>query len=179
MIYYQYQKLRREFGRHPSLSDSTTDTIIEAQPEESFRAEYIERAPCTTNVQIIPEMSSNEANTEQVMYKTTGMMHDEGGWPKEVDASEVEHTLRYRKKIEKDAAYIKTVMAAGATVESLIKQNNAVDIYEEYFQGQVFDHSSEQPNACAITYFKDPCKVSRPATYMSWHPDAGRKVRRQ
>lgn len=175
-IYYQYQKLRRDFGRHPSLADSSTETIIESHPEESYFNEYVERSPCTTNIQIVPEMSTNVANTEQVVYKTTGMNHEEGGWPKEVDASEVEHTLRYRKKVEKDADYIRTVMSAGATVEQMIRQNNSVDIYEEYFQGQVIDHSSEQPDAAALTYFKDPSKISRPASYMSWYPDGARKL---
>ena len=59
----------------------------------------------------------------------------------------MEHVLRYRKKIEKDEEYVATIAALGAEVEDLIKQNNAIDIYEEYFAGSQADHSSEQPYA--------------------------------
>ena len=38
--------------------------------------------------------------------------------------------IRYRKKVEKDEAYIASVAALGAEVEDLVRQNNAVDIYE-------------------------------------------------
>jgi len=36
-------------------------------------------------------------------------------------------------QIEKDGAYIKAVEAAGARVEDVIKANNAIDIYQDYF----------------------------------------------
>lgn len=44
---------------------------------------------------------------------------------------------RYRKKVEKDEEFIRTLASLGAAAESIIKQNNAVDIYEEYFAGAV------------------------------------------
>lgn len=40
-------------------------------------------------------------------------------------------------QIEKDEEYIKSVTALGAVIEDLMKANNAVDIYEEYFAGKV------------------------------------------
>ncbi len=43
--------------------------------------------------------------------------------------------IRFRKKVEKDEDYIRTVVRLGGLVEDLIKQNNAIDIYEEYFAG--------------------------------------------
>ena len=39
--------------------------------------------------------------------------------------------------MEKDEEYIKSVTALGAVIEDLVKANNAVDIYEEYFAGKV------------------------------------------
>ena len=30
------------------------------------------------------------------------MSHTEGGWPKDVDCTEAEHVIRFRRKIEKD-----------------------------------------------------------------------------
>ena len=38
------------------------------------------------------------------------------------------------KQIEKDSAYIKAVESAGAAVEKIIKTNNAIDIYEDFFK---------------------------------------------
>jgi phosphomannomutase len=78
--------------------------------------------------------------------------------------TEAEHVIRYRKKVEKDEDYIKTISLLGTQVEELIKQNNAIDIYEEYFAGAVADHSSEQPFAKTLTVFRDPrwgCTSSR------------------
>lgn len=40
-------------------------------------------------------------------------------------------------QVEKDEEYIKSVTALGAVIEDLVKANNAVDIYEEYFAGKV------------------------------------------
>ena len=44
------------------------------------------------------------------------MFHMEGGWPKDIDFTEVEHTIRYRKKIEKDEDYINAIAQLGAQV---------------------------------------------------------------
>ena len=41
------------------------------------------------------------------------MNHVEGGWPKDVNPAEVEQTIRYRKKVEKDEAYIQTIQNLG------------------------------------------------------------------
>ena len=53
----------------------------------------------------------------------------------------------------------------------MVRQNNAVDIYEEYFHGSGGDHSSEQPYAKTLTVFRDPCTIKRGASYISWNPD--------
>ena len=64
-----------------------------------------------------------------------------------------------------------------AQVETLIKQNNAIDIYEEYFAGAQADHSSEQPYARTLTVFRDPSSVKRSASYISWYPDGASDAR--
>ena len=35
------------------------------------------------------------------MFATKAINHVEGGWPKEVDYTEAEHVIRYRKKVGK------------------------------------------------------------------------------
>jgi hypothetical protein len=49
-----------------------------------------------------PNNPNQQANTQQITYADRGFAHVEGGWPKEVDPTEVEHVLRFRKKVEKD-----------------------------------------------------------------------------
>lgn len=78
---------------------------------------------------------SFQTNTERVTTENRGMNHVEGGWPKDVNIQEVEQTIRYRKKVEKDEVYINMIQRLGITMEHAIKQNNAVDIFEEYFEG--------------------------------------------
>lgn len=170
-----YTKLRREFGRHPNFADEPAEVLADLRPDSNVASDYIDRNPCITNVQVVPEMSEHEANTEMVEYKNTGMFHIEGGWPKDIDPTEVEHTIRYRKKVEKDEDYIAAIAQLGGQVEELIKQNNAIDIYEEYFEGEVMDHSSEQPYAKTLTVLRDPSPMKRSASYISWHPDGSRK----
>jgi dynein intermediate chain 2 len=84
---------------------------------------------------------------------------------------------RYRKKIEKDEDYIRTVVQLGAAVEGLVKQNNTLDIYEEYFAGIDGQHSSEPPSARTLTVLKDPTTsssgVQRPVTCVNWMHDGG------
>jgi hypothetical protein len=63
-----------------------------------------------------------QANTTAVIYTDKVISHYEGGWPKEVDFTEAEHVIRYRKKVEKDEEYINTVVALGSSIEELIKQ---------------------------------------------------------
>lgn len=38
------------------------------------------------------------------------MYHFEGGWPKDINMKDVEQTVRYRRKIEKDELYIHTML---------------------------------------------------------------------
>ena len=45
----------------------------------------------------------------------------------------MEATSRFRKKVEKDENYVKTIQILGERAEQIIRQNNAIDIYEEYF----------------------------------------------
>lgn len=41
------------------------------------------------------------------------MNHTEGGWPKDINPAEVEQTIRFRKKVEKDEHYIGVVQKLG------------------------------------------------------------------
>ena len=53
-------------------------------------------------------------------------------------------------QVEKDEEYIKSVTALGAVIEDLVKANNAVDIYEEYFAGKVCTWANQHSNGSAM-----------------------------
>ena len=55
-------------------------------------------------------------NTESFVLNNRGILHTQGGWPKDVDATDVEHTIRYRKKIEKDEEYIRVIKNLGEVI---------------------------------------------------------------
>ncbi|GBG59136.1 hypothetical protein CBR_g32153 [Chara braunii] len=176
-IVYIYQKERREFGRYCTFTDSPVEPLADIRHDQVLAAEHMERNPCTVSLQLVPEMSEHEANTDRVVYATQGMLHFEGGWQKDVDPTEMDQKVRFRKKVEKDEEYIKCLRSLAARMETLINQNNAIDIYEEYFAGSITDHSSEQPYAKTLTVFRDPDPVvKRSASYISWYPDGARKL---
>ena len=125
---------------------------------------------------IIYIRSEHEVNTERVVIKNSSMRHVEGGWAKEIDFTEQSDTSRFRKKAEKDEDYKTAVHSLGPIVTRCLKQNNTVNIYEEYFLGSNIDHSSEPPNAKGLAVFKDPMAsgdIKRTVSSISWHPDAG------
>ena len=155
-----YQKERQDFGRAVyHFRETNTDIIDEFLPEPELLPQHVERSPTILDIQAIPDMSEMFVNTETVTYKAQGMVHLEGGWPKDVDSTEKDQTQRYKKKVEKDDDYIKQIKALGDAVEGDIKQNYAIDIYQEYFAGEYADHSSEPPSAKTLSVFKDPSEV--------------------
>jgi hypothetical protein len=59
-------------------------------------------------------------------------------------------------------------------------QNNAVDIYEDYFADCGVEHSADPPSSAIVTVFKDPHErrgaLPRAANCVSWHPDGASKL---
>ena len=61
----------------------------------------------------------HEINTFRAEYLSQGMNHFEGGWPKDINPSENDQTMRFRKKIEKDDAYINSVLGLCQVLKGL------------------------------------------------------------
>ncbi|XP_028675444.2 dynein axonemal intermediate chain 2-like [Erpetoichthys calabaricus] len=177
-IVYVYTKKRSEFGRQCNFSDRPAELHVDILPDPTLAGNFIERNPCDTPIQCVQEMSEHEVNTERFATETRGINHVEGGWPKDVNPQEMEQTMRYRKKVEKDENYVNTLLQLGSLMEHCIKQNNAIDIYEEYFgeEEDVIEGTEEPPSAKTINVFRDPNEIKRTATSLSWHPDGGRKL---
>eukprot|EP01112_Ceratiomyxa_fruticulosa_P014830 TRINITY_DN4297_c0_g1_i3.p1 TRINITY_DN4297_c0_g1~~TRINITY_DN4297_c0_g1_i3.p1 ORF type:complete len:588 (+),score=110.60 TRINITY_DN4297_c0_g1_i3:166-1929(+) len=171
-IVYAFSKKRKEFGRHVTFTTTTPQIIADIQPQPSLLDEYVTRSPSTQSVQAGPMMSEHWVNTDRFASRTQGMLHLEGGWPKDIDSSEVEPKVRYRKKVEKDDEYIVSVRRLGDEMEKYIKQNNAINIYEDYFTETV-DHSSEPPTAKTVMVLRSPHTTQRHgAMSISWATDS-------
>lgn len=175
-IVYVYTKKRSEFGRQCNFSDRQAELHVDIPPDEKLANDYIERNPCDTGIQCGQEMSEHEVNTERFETESRGINHIEGGWPKDVNPAEVEQTIRFRKKVEKDENYVTIIQQLGMVMEHCIKQNNAIDIYETYFADIESDSSGEAPSAKTINVFRDPNEIKRTATSLSWYPDGAKKL---
>ena len=56
-------------------------------------------------------------------------------------------------------------------------QNNAIDIYEEYFSNYKSTAiSSDPPSAKTVSIFRDPNDVKRAVTHISWYPDGAARL---
>ena len=56
-------------------------------------------------------MTLTQVNTPFVEAVNQGINHSEGGWPKDVSATDPEQTTRYRRKLEKDEQFAVQIMS--------------------------------------------------------------------
>ena len=96
---------------------------------------------CVRNLDTKPILAQYTANTERKTFINQGMTHIEGGWPKDVDASEPANVQRFRKRVERDDGFTNSVSKIGPVILNCTKQNNTVSLYEDYFTGEIQDHS--------------------------------------
>ncbi len=170
-VAYEYTRRRSEFGRQVKFSDGETQLLSSLLPTDVYDESFVMRNPQVTAVNTTPHMSETEVNTERVVMKNTSMQHVEGGWPKDVDFTEQSDVKRFRKKVEKDEDYQYAMKTLVPRVQRCMKQNNTVNIYEEYFEGIDAEHCSEPPFAKGLAVFRDPSQVTRSATSVNWHPE--------
>ena len=163
-----YLKERKEFGRAAThLTSTEPEGLGEFESNETLISGYAERNRVTLNMEAIPELSEHWVEPEMVSYTNHGMSHMEGGWPKDLDYTEKEQTVRYRKKVEKDEEYLRQVRDLVEVVDSSLMQNVAIDIYENYFateEGETAradEASNEAPSAKTLAAFKDPSEIGR------------------
>jgi len=145
-------------------------------PNEEEGDKFLTKTTCTGRIQCAPFTSEGATNTEKFVLENRSMFFNEGGWPENVDCTDPEQTARFRKRTEKEEEYVHAVKTMAGTVEHCLKQNSAIDIYEEYFANSTEEHTQEPPSAKNISVFKDPEKIKRAATQISWNPDGGKKM---
>jgi dynein intermediate chain 2 len=166
-----YSKPRSEFGKPCNFAHGETTVLESILPTKDFDKDYVDKKSCEVCMSTIPSMSESYVNTENVATKNSSIFHTEGGWPKDVDMNEQTDLARFRKKAEKDESYLCAMRTLAPIVERCMKQNYTTDLYEQYFEKDVFDRCAEPPSAKGIAVFRDPSRIKRSATSIDWHPE--------
>lgn len=109
---FVYQKERKEFGRQCLFADKKYLMVSIESNYEEFN-NYILKNPVSEGTQLSKQFSLSEVNTVSTTTESRGILHTEGGWPKDVNYLDTEQTLRYRRKLEKDETYITQVPRMG------------------------------------------------------------------
>lgn len=176
-IVHVYQRKRADFGRQCNFADRSAQMLADIKPDPTLASNYQVRDPVELALQNAVEFSEHEVNTERVTSTTAGIRHVEGGWPKDVNPEEKDQVTRFKKKAEKTPEYQNQILAMSAVMEHSIKQNNAVDIYEDYFDEEANNVViTEAPSVKTVNVYRDPKNPSRSATSMSWFPDQATKL---
>ncbi|ESN93763.1 hypothetical protein HELRODRAFT_88238 [Helobdella robusta] len=175
-ITYVYTRLRSNFGRHYKFKDSEDKILCDIKPDPEISQSFIDRDPVDRGVQCTVEQSVQEVNTERRKMETKSVNHVEGGWPRDVHYYDPDQVARFRKKIEKDDVYIETVKKLAETMERYIRQNNSLDIYEDYFGGAESILDLNKPTLKIINLFNDQNEIKRPVSSLSWFTDGPKKV---
>lgn len=170
-----YHKQRREFGQQINFSDKH-ELLVSMSSDRALSRQYILRDPVTRGTQYATQLAADEINTERATYETHGINHTEGGWPKDICLQDPEQTTRYRRKIEKDELFISQVMGLTKPMEHCIQQNNAINIYEKFFDALEPAPLLDPCTSRTINVYRDPCQRNRPVTHLSWSPDGGTKL---
>lgn len=173
--HYVYHKPRKSFGHEVNFSDKH-ELLASIPSDRSLVSQYILRDPVTRGTQYATQMAADEVNTERVTYDSHGICHTEGGWPKDICFNDAEQTTRYRRKIEKDDLFITQVMGLTKPMEHCIYQNNAINIYETFFENLEPAPLLDPCSSRTINVYRDPCNPERPVTHLSWSPDGGNKL---
>lgn len=101
------------------------------------------------------------------------MSHKQGGWPESIDHTEQVDVQRYEKNLYRDTSlgFSQATKEMVQSASTCIRQNNEIDLFEEYFHGESAQHLSESITTKTLMIFKDPNEFKRSATSLTWHPE--------
>lgn len=103
-----YFKKRADFGHECKHEHSQAMCIVEHAPTDESE-NLLKQTSIVRNLDTKPVVAQYRANTERKSYVNQGMTHLEGGWPKDVDASEQSDIARFRKRVEKNEVGFRSV----------------------------------------------------------------------
>ncbi|KAL0211485.1 hypothetical protein P9112_009783 [Eukaryota sp. TZLM1-RC] len=184
----EYSKKRKEFGR-PCNFSSFFSNVLSIPPNPEEESEWRRPPLMEKSISCIPSVSEHEVNTIRYETESTGVNHTEGGWPRNIDPTQAEHTTGYRKKVEKDEKYVEAVVRLAAATDTVLEQNVALDIHELYFQdtpssqrpNPIYDSDDEDDSnqSHTISLFHDRRSKNdsaRSISSLSWFPDGCTRI---
>lgn len=163
---YEYTKARKTFGRQPLFQDVPAHMLDSIVPNKKDQKNYMLRNPVNRTVQATLSQSSHDANTKRLVTHEEGVEHTEGGWPRDVHVQNEEHTIRYRRRVMHDESYINTVMNLAPSIKYYLNQNNAIEMYEAYFNDLAAVEPVEKYSIRIANVFRD--KYERPISCVQW-----------
>jgi dynein intermediate chain 2 len=167
-----YMKKRKEFGRYCNFEDVEPKVLGQVDCNPVCGDMYIEQTILNLVLDNIPQMSEAEVNTARVQTKNRSMLHAEGGWPKDIEASETQDTMKWRKKNEKDPAFLNSVKQLTKQTVMCLEQNVTIDLFQHYFLDEEPDFLPQDLTMKTVALFKDPAEEKRSVTKIGFHPDA-------
>lgn len=171
---YEYTKLRKNFGRQPLFQNVPAHIIDTINPDYELQKQYTLLNPVHQQVQATLPQTDHESNTKKIVMHEQGINHTEGGWPRDVHLYNEEHILRHRRRIQHDECYVHSVLNLKPSLEHLIDQNNAIDMYQSYFTNINRQAPVEKYNVQISNEFRDP--YYRPISCIAWTNEKNSKL---
>ena len=130
---------------------SSSGLLASRAPDATRKADFACAPWREWGIDNTPQLSEHATNTDSKdMACSTGMHHHEGGWAKDVDLADTEQRARYRRRVEKDDAYLAAVASLAATLRTPLRTNTAVDIYSSFaFEKEAGAAAMRSPAFCA------------------------------
>uniref|UniRef100_A0A336MML7 CSON003941 protein n=1 Tax=Culicoides sonorensis TaxID=179676 RepID=A0A336MML7_CULSO len=177
MLRYIDTKLRKEFGKQTLFTSKHEILCSIPADHEYFQENFVLENPTDKSFQLGPQFAVSEACTDRAEYSDRGMLHVEGGWPKDINYLDDEQPYRYRRKHQRDETYIQQVDSLTNNMEKILLQNNAVNIYETYFTGldSVVSYAIKS-ELQQIQAFYDSDADFSVVKHISWSADQGSKI---
>ncbi|CAF0752563.1 unnamed protein product [Didymodactylos carnosus] len=170
----EWQMLKPAVNTPTNFSDRSAEILAEVISDPSLLQNFLYKNPIELGVQKSFDLSEHEVNTVRFDTESKGINHTEGGWPKDVNITEHDQIRRYRRKVEKDDAYLNSLSRLARELEFGIKQQNSIDIYQEYFQNKL-DDFDEPFYAKTVNLYSYYANVNKSANHIAWQ-EGKRKI---
>jgi len=177
-------------SRVKKLFNDYDELIISMSNTKSvYKKKYRIVTPVDNGTQNCLEVVGTYVTTDNPSLSHIGITHVEGGWPKDINRLDEEQTARYRKKQEKDESYL--IQMKGKLLgnncfcpslsvplflfwhhagliklcEHAIFQNNAINLYENYFDELEVADLRESYHSKTLNMYRDKTKVTEHECY--------------
>ncbi|KAK1130138.1 hypothetical protein K0M31_019822 [Melipona bicolor] len=167
---HAYIKPRSQFGKHCNFrTEYAAEENIMPQPQ--LMRNYVIRAYTHRETQMSKQYAVHEVQTERKDAINTGILHTEGGWPKEVNPRDPEVVQRFRRRVEKGDNWATNMRGLLSRMEGYVLQNNTIDIYQNYFDDLIAKPMAKDHSIRVVNLYEDPQTQVRPIRDLSWSPN--------